>query len=326
MLARASLASARRGTLAVQALDMFRLLGALRRKNLVAAQFGTGEQAQEYADAHAIARPDGQHRAARIRLLHELLARVPEGELLDAACGPGVLARSLRDSPVYNYRVTLLDRSEAMIRYCVAHAHGNELRAIVGDLEALPFGDASFDVTVSTGALEYTDARAAVRQLSRVTRPGGTVLVSMLNPVSPYWLSDWFLCQPATRLICWTMKALRIPAKHPDRGKRTGIRALRSPVLEGYLRQSGLVPVDVVYFGLTPLVRPLDRIAAVRRWADQGSGRRLTTGGGRHWLATGYVIVAKREARQPAGRHAPVRESAPHHGRLISSRSPEQWP
>jgi SAM-dependent methyltransferase len=314
MLLLTSFLNAHGGTFAVAVSDMFPLPGTARRKDLVTAQFGTGEQAQEYADAHALPRPDSQHRAARIRLLHELLAQFPEGELLDAGCGPGVLARSLLISPAYSYRITLLDQSEAMIRYSVQHADGNKMLAVVGDLESLPFADASFDVIVSTGALEYTDARSAVRQLSRVTRPGGMVLVSMLNPLSPYWISDWFLCRPAVRLLSWANRTLRIPVKHSYGESRSGIRALGPPVLSRCLRQSGLVPADVVYFGLTPLVRPLDRIAALRRWAARSSGQRLATRGVRRWMATGYVIVAQRQTGE-----APPR-------RLISNRTPEERP
>jgi ubiquinone/menaquinone biosynthesis C-methylase UbiE len=167
----------------------------------VTAQFETEQQAQQYAETYALDRPDSRHRAVRIELLHELLTEFPEGELLDAGCGPGVLVRSLLDSPAYNYRITILDQSEAMIQYCVTHIEGGRVRARVGDIESLPFDDASFDVTISTGALEYADVSATVRQLSRVTRPGGVVVVSMLNPLSPYWITDWFLYRPAVRSL-----------------------------------------------------------------------------------------------------------------------------
>ncbi len=284
------------------------VFGTLRRKDLVTQQFGTGQQAQAYADAHALARVDSLHRAARIRLLHELLAQFPEGELLDAGCGPGVLARSLLDSPVHKYRITMLDQSEAMIHYGVAHVGGSEVRAIVGDLESLPFGDASFDVTICTGALEYTDARAAVRQLSRVTRHGGAVVVSMLNPLSPYWLTDWFLFRPMLRILSWA-RSLGTPARRSSGGYRTGIRARRSGVLRRYLQQSGLVPVSVVYFNLTPLVPPLDRIPALRRWSDRGRRLPPTTCGWRRWMALGYVIVAQRREAEPAA--PPSRQRRP---------------
>lgn len=274
--------------------NMFPLLGTVRRKVYVNAQFGTGQQAQDYADAHALSSPDSAHRAARIQVLHELLARFPKGELLDAGCGPGVLVRSLLDSPALDYRITMLDQSEAMIRYCIAHTSSGRVRAMVGDLESLPFGDAKFDVTVTTGVLEYTNARVAVHQLSRVTRPGGAVVISMLNPISPYRLTEWFLYRPTLRLLRWTAKALRIRTRRPHAADRSGIRALRSSVLRRYLRQSGLIPTDIVYFDLTPLVPPLDRIHALRRWSKWGNGQLQTTRGWRRWMALGYVVVAYR--------------------------------
>jgi ubiquinone/menaquinone biosynthesis C-methylase UbiE len=276
---------------------MFLFRVRLGRKGLVTAQFETGQQAREYAETHALPHLDSRHRAVRINLLHELLAKFPEGELLDAGCGPGVLVRTLLDSPSYDYRITILDQSEAMINYCVTHIESGHVQASVGDIESLPFGDASFDVTISTGALEYADARAAVRQLSRVTRPGGVVLVSMLNPLSPYWITDWFLYRPAVRSVALIMRVLKIPHRHYYCASRSGIRALRSRVLSRHLRQSGLVPVDVVYFAITPLVRPLDRIAALRDWSERRGGQRQTTRGWRRWMATGYVIVAHRRGQ-----------------------------
>jgi ubiquinone/menaquinone biosynthesis C-methylase UbiE len=274
--------------------DTLLFFGRLRRKDWVTAQFATQEQAQTYVDEHAPTSLDGQHRTARIRLLHELLTQFPAGEVLDAGCGPGMLARSLLDSPAFNYRITMLDQSEAMIRYCATYDESDRAQAMVGDLEHLPFDDASFDVAVSTGALEYTNARRSVRELSRVTKLGGAVVVSMLNPLSPYWLTDWFLRQPVARLLSWMAGILRLPIKRQVGGNHTGIRALRSRVLGRYLRRSGLVPVDVIYFGLTPLVRPLDRIRALRGWSDRHSCERLTTRGRHRWMATGYVIVAFR--------------------------------
>jgi ubiquinone/menaquinone biosynthesis C-methylase UbiE len=274
---------------------MLPFLGGLRRRDFVTAQFATGQQAQAYVDAHGLAGIDGRHRAARIELLHELLAPFPKGMLLDAGCGPGVLARSLLRSPSYDYQITMLDQSEAMIRYCVAHSDRDKEQALVGELEHLPFNDASFDVTVCTGALEYTHASNAVVQLSRVTRPGGMVVISMLNPLSPYWLTDWFLYRPAARVVSWTTRTLNISARRTQARKRSGIRAVRSGMLGRYLRRAGLVPVDFVYFGPMPLVRPFDKIPALRRWCDRHSGQRITANGWRRWMATGYVIVAQRQ-------------------------------
>jgi ubiquinone/menaquinone biosynthesis C-methylase UbiE len=283
--------------------NLFLLFGRGQRKDVVTAQFETGQQAREYANAgtQAPTQIDSQLRAARNELLHELLAEFPAGELLDAGCGPGVLVRSLLDSLAYDYRITMLDQSEAMIQYCVTHNRSSKTRAIVGDIESLPFDDGTFDVTVSTGALEYIDASAAVGQLSRVTRPGGAVIVSMLNPLSPYWLTDRLLYRPAVRILALTMRILGISHRHYSAGTPNGIRALRPGVLRRHLQQSGLVPVNVVFFGFTPLVRPFDRIAALRRWTLGRSGKLPVAEGWRRWMATGYVVVARRSGEQMQG-------------------------
>jgi ubiquinone/menaquinone biosynthesis C-methylase UbiE len=274
--------------------DMLPFVGRLRRKDWVTAQFETGQQAQEYAEVHDLPRLDAQHRAARIALLHELLAEFPAGEVLDAGCGPGMLVRSLQESPAFDYRITVIDQSEAMIRYCMTHTSTDKVRAMVGDIENLPFGDGSFDVTICTGALEYTDASVAVRQLARVTKPGGAVVVSMLNPFSPYWMTDRYLYRPAVRCLAWAMILLGIRHRHYYGASHNGIRALRSRALRRYLQQSGLIPAHVVYFAFTPLVRPFDRIAAVRHWSECHGGQLQSTRGWRRWMATGYVIVAHR--------------------------------
>ena len=55
----------------------------------------------------------------------------------------------------------------------------NPLADLVGAVEHLPVDDASFDVVLCTQVLEHSDDPAqAVRELRRVTRPGGRVLAS----------------------------------------------------------------------------------------------------------------------------------------------------
>jgi ubiquinone/menaquinone biosynthesis C-methylase UbiE len=53
---------------------------------------------------------------------------------------------------------------------------------VLGDVRALPFPDATFDTTVCYGAVLnylFADAERALRELVRVTQPGGTVVVSV---------------------------------------------------------------------------------------------------------------------------------------------------
>jgi len=93
--------------------------------------------------------------------------------LLDVACGTGIVARTAADRLGDPSRVTGLDLNEAMLTVARRIQPGIHWRQ--GDAAALPF-DTSFDVTVSQMALMFfPDPAAALREMARVTRPGGTV-------------------------------------------------------------------------------------------------------------------------------------------------------
>jgi ubiquinone/menaquinone biosynthesis C-methylase UbiE len=67
-------------------------------------------------------------------------------------------------------------------------AEGLDVDFVVGDARALPYPDDHFDATVfgcnGIGHLHLADQEAAVREMQRVTRPGGHVIISFRNPYS----------------------------------------------------------------------------------------------------------------------------------------------
>ena len=112
--------------------------------------------------------------------LERALSGVPEGfagKLLEVPVGTGVLTM-----PVYRglpgADVTCLDYSPDMMSAAKARAEhmgiGNA-RFVQGDVGALPFDDASFDVVLSlNGFHAFPDKEAAWRETFRVLKPGGT--------------------------------------------------------------------------------------------------------------------------------------------------------
>ena len=106
-------------------------------------------------------------------------ARVTSGtRLLDAGCGAGLLAllASLRGA-----EVSALDASPALLAIARQRLPAADVRE--GDLEALPFADASFDAVTAVNSLFYAeDMSAAMRELVRVVRPGGRVVVTAWGP------------------------------------------------------------------------------------------------------------------------------------------------
>ena len=66
------------------------------------------------------------------------------------------------------------------------HGADREGEAVVGDALALPFADATFDaVTISFGLRNVHDVGAALRELLRVTRPGGRIVICEFS--TPTW-------------------------------------------------------------------------------------------------------------------------------------------
>ncbi|MGQ9925821.1 MAG: class I SAM-dependent methyltransferase [Chloroflexaceae bacterium] len=103
--------------------------------------------------------------------LREALAVPPGGRVLDAGGGTGRVAIHLRDLAG---EIVVLDRSAPMLR----QARARDLDALAGDVTRLPFPDASFDRVVVVDALHhFTRPAEAIRELLRVLRPGGRLVI-----------------------------------------------------------------------------------------------------------------------------------------------------
>lgn len=105
-------------------------------------------------------------------------------KILDAGCGTGVFTTDFLTAGAV---ITGLDISGQMLLNAVSKTAGFPFSAVQADMTRLPFKDSCFDKTVSITALEFIeDAQAAVNEMFRVTRPGGTVIIATLNSLSPW--------------------------------------------------------------------------------------------------------------------------------------------
>jgi ubiquinone/menaquinone biosynthesis C-methylase UbiE len=109
-------------------------------------------------------------------------SRLQPGEkVLDVGCGPGSLDRWLAHHTGKANPITGVDPSTYLLREAAAPVKSEGLESVVQFQEAsgdsLPFPDNSFDVTMSFTAMQYVDADRMLREMMRVTRPGGRVAV-----------------------------------------------------------------------------------------------------------------------------------------------------
>jgi SAM-dependent methyltransferase len=93
--------------------------------------------------------------------------------VLEVGCGTGVIAGEM--AHLSQARVVGLDLENEMLAF--AHGHESGVRYTQADAHALPFADGDFDVVVCHYLLLWlAEPARAVREMARVTRPGGAVL------------------------------------------------------------------------------------------------------------------------------------------------------
>jgi SAM-dependent methyltransferase len=147
--------------------------------------------------------------------------------LLDLGCGGG---RHAFEALRRGARVVALDADAAevkdagaLLQAMVEAGDGEEGAAVVGDALTLPFPDAAFDRVIAAEVLEHIPPdRAAMTELARVLRPGGTMAVTV-----PRWYPE---------LVNWALS----DEYHSNPGGH--IRIYRRSALVARLADAGLAP------------------------------------------------------------------------------------
>src|ERR1700737_1812842 len=121
----------------------------------------------------------GQDRYWR-RATRSALELGPGQRVLDLAAGTAVSTVELRKSGAW---CVAADFSVGML----AAGRGRKVPKVAGDATRLPFGDGVFDaVTISFGLRNVAEPQAALREMARVTRPGGRLVVCEFStPTNP---------------------------------------------------------------------------------------------------------------------------------------------
>jgi SAM-dependent methyltransferase len=118
----------------------------------------------------------------RLGLLRRLLSG---GLVLDVGCGTGSLGRHIMEA---GYRVVGVDVSPGMLARALERGLEGAYAAFSA---ALPFADDTFDLALTVATLHHLDTplRVAltIKEMSRVVKPGGFVLIWDHNPLNPYW-------------------------------------------------------------------------------------------------------------------------------------------
>lgn len=201
-------------------------------------------------------------------LILELTGRVSGLRILDVGCGDAALAVALAQRGAL---VTGVDVDPSMLAAGRARAAASGVAPdlMQGDIRALPFADNSFDIVLAVTVLCFVDdAARAVREMDRVLRPGGCLLIGELG--------RWNLWAAKRRMSGWLGSRM---------WRSATFRAARA--LKDLVADAGLAVTTVrgaVYYP------PLAPLAALLARCDAWIGRHTTAG------AAFLVVVGKKPA------------------------------
>jgi demethylmenaquinone methyltransferase/2-methoxy-6-polyprenyl-1,4-benzoquinol methylase len=178
------------------------------------------------------------------RTAAKLAGLQPGDTALDLCCGTGKLAHELLPFVRPGGRVIGIDFSNRMLE--IARRLEPEIEFVLGDATSLPHPDGTVSaVTIGFGLRNLVDRQAALKEMFRVLRPGGRLVILELPPPPngplrlPYVLY-------LTRIMPAVAGALKRGEESAYRYLSTSVQAFpRPPVLAALLKSVGFAPVEV---------------------------------------------------------------------------------
>ncbi len=218
--------------------------------------------------------------------------------VLDVGCGAGHWGRAVVRRLQAGATLTGIDHEAAFVETASesAEAAGLNARYLQASAEALPFEDDTFDVaTCQTVLIHVPDAEAAVREMLRVTKPGGVVLLAEPDNavMGASFANTSVPLSPDDQVALYRLQVVCLAGKRAL-GEGDGMVGSRLPTL---LRASGAGAIetfisDKAAAALPPYDVPAQAIdiktqldfAAIDMWMPTGtrddSARHFIAGGG----------------------------------------------
>ena len=141
------------------------------------------------ADVHNLMMKINGYRDSVAKYLSSLNLDInSDSNVLDAGCGTGLVTLAFHSAGYRPGKICSLDLSFKSLEVAKEQFEEDEIvtvrnaKPIQGNLLSMPFGDSTFDLVLTCGALEYVPLNQGIAELARVMKKGGYLVLIPIRP------------------------------------------------------------------------------------------------------------------------------------------------
>ena len=231
---------------------MFETMDLTQKKNVKQI---FSDRSETYSDEYYLNSVTAYSFRIRQKRVIEYLDNLNGKKILDIGCGPGIMVDYMIEK---NFEYHGVDISEKMIDVCnKKYSNIESVKFSIGAIEAIKYPDNFFDIVIVMGVVEYVDKDLnAIKELARVVKPQGTVIITLPNKYSPFRI--WH------RIIYSRLADIKNKIFLKNNIKEKIIhREYSEKSYCDLLEQNSLSVNDVVYYNLNIILSPFEKIFPV---------------------------------------------------------------
>ncbi len=249
-----------------------------------------------------------RNRQAVVLTWIDSLTLAPKSHVLEIGCGAGFMSIALAER---GFHVHAIDSTEAMVELARRHAAERGIAAPLlslkaGDVYALDFEDGFFDLVLAIGVIPWLERpELAIREMARVTKPDGQVILTADNSARLIYLLDpWKnpVLKSLRRSVKKALERIGLLHRSSDEINPTLLTLHDRRFIDDTLARAKLIKTRDMTIGFGPF--SFHRRIVLSEPLSTALHRRLQRLADRHMpvfrsTGTQYLVLARKSASQP---------------------------